>query len=156
MYDEVIVLDLYVAFKGAGNSSHKLVSNLGGENLFLTNSLTGLKRDIDNLQGDFDVIYMFGLDKTLKGNVRIETHAVQNHRVIFSRLNLDMLAVKLNKCGVRAELGNTPKQTLCNEAYWHMLHKYDGCVVFFHIPSIRYIEENFINAFRLILSRSIQ
>lgn len=147
----MFVLDLYVAFKGAGNSSHKLVSSLGGETLFLTNSFTGLEKDIANLQGDYDVIYMFGLDKTLKGKVRIEKHAVQNHKVVFSKLDLGTLVMKLNKNGVKAELGSNPKQTLCNEAYWHMLQKYDGRVVFFHVPSIRYIDENFIKGFRLIL-----
>lgn len=139
---------LYVAFKGKGNSSHKLVADLGGESLFLTNSMAGLKKDIADLQGEHDVIYMFGVDKTLKGNVRIETHAIQDRQVIFSRLDLDTLALKLTRNGVSAKLGHTPRQSLCNEAYWHMLHKYDGHAVFFHVPSIRYIEESFVQAFR--------
>ena len=36
----------YVAFKGNGNSSNKIVRNLNGDKLFLTNSYGGLKNDI--------------------------------------------------------------------------------------------------------------
>lgn len=150
-----MALELYVAFKGDGNSSHKLVSGLGGEALFLTNSFIGLQKDIADLQGEYDAIYMFGLDKTLKGKVRIEKCAVQDHKVLCSRLNLDTLALKLNENGIRAEFGSDPKQTLCNEAYWYILHKYDGRAVFFHIPSIGYIDEDFIEGFRRTLQRPI-
>lgn len=41
------------------------------------------------------------------------------------------------------DLGNTPMQSLCNEAYWHMLKKYNCHVLFFHVPSIKYITEDF-------------
>jgi len=50
-------LTLFVAFKGTGNSSHQLVSGLNGDKLFLTNSFSGLKRDIDNVQGNFRVVF---------------------------------------------------------------------------------------------------
>ena len=63
---------LYVGFKGIHNSSNKLVQNLQGEKYFLTNSFEGLKRDIENLVGEYEQVYMFGLDKALKDSVRIE------------------------------------------------------------------------------------
>ncbi len=63
---------LYVAFKGNGNSSNKIVRSLSGDKLFLTNSYSGLKKDIDNISGTYDLVYMFGLDKKLKGNIRID------------------------------------------------------------------------------------
>ncbi len=66
---------LYVGFKGKGNSSNKIVSSIIGEKLFLTNSFDGLKRDIENISKSYESIYMFGLDKSLKGTVRIESAA---------------------------------------------------------------------------------
>ena len=42
---------LYVAFKGNGNSSNKIVRSLSGDKLFLTNSYSGLKKDIENISG---------------------------------------------------------------------------------------------------------
>ena len=135
---------LYVAFKGNGNSSNKIVRSLYGDNLFLTNSYDGLKKDIDNISGTYDLIYMFGLDKRLKGNVRIECVARRGEVCLYSDVDINSIAVKLNKSGIITNIGNIPTQSLCNEAYWHMLKKYNGHVVFFHVPSIKYITELFI------------
>lgn len=142
---------LFVAFKGTGNSSHRLVSGLNGEKLFLTNSFSGLKKDIDNVDGKYSAIYMFGLDKTLKGNIRVERSAVCDSQVLSSVLDIEFIVQRLKEQGLDAEPGNSPKHTLCNEAYWYMLKKYNGRVVFFHIPSIRYINEEFINRFGTVL-----
>lgn len=106
---------LYVAFKGNGNSANKVVRSLDGDKLFLTNTHSGLKNDIDNINDPYDFVYMFGLDKRLKGDVRID-------RV--------------------AQRGDTSVQSLCNEAYWYMLRKFNGHMVFFHVPSMKYITEN--------------
>lgn len=142
---------LYVAFKGSGNSSNKIVRNLCGDKLFLTNSYKGLKKDIDSISGTYDLICMFGLDKNLKGSIRIE-HAAQKEDVcLYSAINLDSIAVKLNKTGIIANIGKTPVQSLCNEAYWYMLRKYDRHAVFFHVPSITYITETFIEKIKSIL-----
>ena len=69
---------LYVGFKGIHNSSNKLVRNLQGEKYFLTNSFEGLKRDIENLVGEYEQVYMFGLDKALKDSVRIVLRKMEN------------------------------------------------------------------------------
>ena len=142
---------LYVAFKGDGNSSNKIVRNLSGDKLFLTNSYNGLKKDIDHINGTYDVVYMFGLDKRLKGNVRIDCVAQRGEECLYSDVDIHSIALELNKSGMITYIGNTPTQSLCNEAYWHMLKKYNCHVVFFHVPSIKYITDSFIDKVRTVL-----
>ena len=142
---------LYVAFKGNGNSSNKIVRSLSGDKLFLTNSYHGLKKDIDHVNGTYDVVYMFGLDKRLKGNVRIERVAQRDEVCLYSDVDIHSIALELNKSGIITYIGNTPIQSLCNEAYWHMLNKCNCHVVFFHVPSIKYITDNFIDRVRTVL-----
>lgn len=142
---------LYVAFKGDGNSSNKIVRSLTGDKLFLTNSYNGLKKDIDHINGTYDVVYMFGLDKSLKGNVRIDCVAQRGGVCLYSDVDIPSIALTLNKSGMITYMGNTPIQSLCNEAYWHMLKKYNCHVVFFHVPSIKYITDSFIDKVRTAL-----
>ena len=112
---------LYVAFKGNGNSSNKIVRSLSGDKLYLTNSYNGLKNDIDNIKGEYDLIYMFGLDKRLKGNIRIESVAKKDDVYLYSNMDLKKIDMNLNKYGINTTIGNMPIQSLCNEAYWYML-----------------------------------
>ena len=139
---------LYVAFKGEGNSSNKIVRSLSGDTLFLTNSYDGLRRDIESVAGTYDLIYMFGVDKTLKGTIRIEQVAQKGDVCLYSNMDLNCIVRKLNEDGIPANVGNTPTQSLCNEAYWYMLKKYNGRAVFFHVPSIKYVTEIFIESIR--------
>ena len=149
---------LYVAFKGEGNSSNKIVRNLSGDTLFLTNSYDGLKRDIESIASasdlnlpQYDLIYMFGVDKTLKGNIRIEHAALKDGEYLYSNLDLSLIAARLNKNGITAHIGSTPIRSLCNEAYWYMLKKYDCRAVFFHVPSVKYITETFLERVKAAL-----
>ncbi len=142
---------LYVAFKGNGNSGNKIVRNLSGNKLFLTNSYSGLKTDIDQIDGTYDFVYMFGLDKALKGSVRIESVAKRGDVCLYSDLDFHAIAMQLNKSGIMTHIGNTPIQSLCNEAYWYMLRKYNCHALFFHVPSIKYITEEFIEKVRTVL-----
>lgn len=142
---------LYVAFKGNGNSANKIVRSLSGDQLFLTNSYHGLKRDIDHINHTYDFVYLFGLDKSLRGNVRIDSIAKKDGICLSSEMDFDSLAMKLNKSGIITNVGNTPTQSLCNEAYWHMLKKFNCHAVFFHVPSIKYITENFIEKIKTVL-----
>lgn len=142
---------LYVAFKGNGNSANKIVRNLSGDKLFLTNSYSGLKKDIDNIIGTYDFVYMFGLDKRLKGNVRIDCRAQKGDVCLESDMDYGSIAMKLNKNGIIANIGNTTTQSLCNVAYWYMLRKFNCHVIFFHVPSIKYITDNFIEKVRTVL-----
>lgn len=135
---------LYAAFKGNGNSANKIVRSLDGDKLFLTNSYGGLKKDIDNVNDTYDLVYMFGLDKALKGNVRVESTARKDGVCLYSDVDFHSIATELNQSGIMTQIGNTPTQSLCNEAYWHMLKKYNCHVLFFHVPSIKYITEDFI------------
>lgn len=142
---------LYVAFKGNGNSSNKIVRNLNGDKLFLTNSYGGLKNDIDNINCAYDLVYMFGLDKNLKGNIRIDCVAQRDQVYLYSTVNVDSIAMKLNQNGIITNIGNTPIQSLCNEAYWYMLRKYNCQVIFIHVPSKKYVTEDFIEKVRAAL-----
>ena len=143
---------LYTAFKGKGNSSNKIVSILSGEKLFLTNSYAGLKNDIDSINGTYDLVYMFGLDKNLKGNIRIDTVAEKDGIRLCSDANANAIAAKLKENGLAAGIGHTPTKYLCNEAYWYMLKKYNNHAVFFHVPSIKYISEDLIEKIRTSLN----
>lgn len=142
---------LYVAFKGNGNSANKIVRSLSGDKLFLTNSYSGLKKDIDNINGTYDFVYMFGLDKGLKGKVRIDCVAQREDVCLYSDMDFNSIAMEMNKTGIITYIGNTPSQSLCNEAYWYMLRKFNCHVIFFHVPSIKYITEDFIEKVRTVL-----
>lgn len=142
---------LYAAFKGNGNSANKIVRSLDGDKLFLTNSYGGLKKDIDNVNDTYDLVYMFGLDKALKGNVRVESTARKDGVCLYSDVDFHSIATELNQSGIMTQTGNTPMQSLCNEAYWHMLKKYNCHVLFFHVPSIKYITEDFIAKISAVL-----
>ena len=56
---------LYTGFKGKNNTSYQLAEQFHGSKLFLTNSFSGIKKDIDNIQETYDMVFMFGVDKTL-------------------------------------------------------------------------------------------
>lgn len=99
---------LYDAFKGEGNSSNKIVRNLSGDTLFLTNSYDGLRRDIESVAGTYDLIYMFGVDKTLKGTIRIEQVAQKGDVCLYSNMDLNCIVRKLNENGIPANASNTP------------------------------------------------
>lgn len=142
---------LYVAFKGNGNSGNKIVRSLSGDKVFLTNSYIGLKKDIDNINSTYDLVYMFGLDKELQGNIRIDCVAGRGDEYLCSDLDFNSIAAKLNKNGIVTNISNLPTHYLCNEAYWYMLRKFNGHVVFFHVPSIKYITEDFIEKVRTAL-----
>ena len=142
---------LYVAFKGNGNFANKIVRSISGEKLFLTNSYNGLKKDIDNINSAYDLLYMFGLDKRLKGNVRIDCVAQRGDVCLYSDVDFNSIAMNLSQNGIITNIGNTPTQYLCNEAYWYMLRKFNCHVIFFHVPSIKYITENFIEKIRSVL-----
>lgn len=135
---------LYVAFKGEGNSSNKIVRSLCGDKLFLTNSYTGLKKDIDNINSIYDLVLMFGLDKSLRGNVRIDCAAQRGDTCLSTDMDINSIAVKLNTSGIITDIGNTPIHSLCNEAYFYMLRKCDRHAVFFHVPSMKYITDKFL------------
>lgn len=135
---------LFVGFKGKNNSSGILAESISSEHLLLTNSFAGLKRDIDSVSGEYDRIVMFGVDKNLTSNVRIEKKAVLNGKKKVSCLEIEKMADALDTAGIRSVISDNPTAYLCNEAYWHLLDKYSGRAVLIHIPTIKYADDAFM------------
>ena len=49
-----------------------------------------------------------------------------------------------------------PTVWLCNDAYWHALHKYSGNIVFIHVPTIRHADEISLEKMKLAISRWLE
>lgn len=125
---------LYTAFKGKNNTSYQIASCLNGAVLFLTNSFQGLERDINTADGNYDVVYMLGVDKSLKDKIKIETCAEYSGERIFTAFNIPELEKRFtNK--LSCSISDCPTKYLCNAAFYHMLKKNKN-TVFIHIPSI--------------------
>lgn len=135
---------LFIGFKGKNNSSFQLVSQINGDRLFLTNSFEGLKKDIDSIEKDYDIIYMFGLDKSLKNQIRIDTIAKNNETIVGSDFNIDNFKNILMKNSINYYTSNKPTNYFCNEAYYYVLSKVTKNAVFIHIPSTKNMNENFV------------
>lgn len=137
---------LYTGFKGANNSSHILVSQINGEKLFLTNSYSGLRKDIDNLNKNYNRVYMFGLDKSLRNSVRIEACAQKDGSILRSAMELKNIEERFIIRGLKCWISENPTWYLCDEAYFYMLKKYNQNAVFIHVPSARYLSNEFVEA----------
>ena len=128
--------ELFVGFKGKNNTSYQLVNRLEGDKLFLTNSFEGVRRDIESLCSDYEICYLFGVDKNLKDSIRIEKTAEKNGKEIVSDLMLSELQKTFEMQGIKTVLSETSTSYLCNEAYFNILEKMNGNAVLIHIPSI--------------------
>lgn len=135
---------LYTAFKGKNNTSYQLVSRIDNNSLFLTNSFTGLEKDITRFDCDFDAVYMFGIDKNLVDKIRIDLCACYNSEHIFTDYDLLSLESKLNESNISYYISKAPTKYLCNAAYYHMLKKNPN-TVFIHIPSLKGMNETLMN-----------
>ncbi len=147
---------LFVGFKGIKNSSCVMISELLKEsqlreygvlkNFFLlTNSFEGVKRDINAIEGSYDFVIMFGCDKSLRDCVRLECFAEKDGVKCETRLDVKLLSETLSRDGVENVISEIPTHYLCNEAYWYALQKFEGKVVFIHIPTLKNIAENLIS-----------
>ena len=138
---------LYIGFKGKNNTSSHLVNQLGKEVLLLTNSFSGLEKDILSITESYDSIYMFGADSSLKGTLRIEKCAELYGITVSSDYDVPKLSKVLDGYGIVNSISNMPTQYLCNAAYYHML-----CInknaVFIHIPSIKGMNDAFMEQLR--------
>lgn len=132
---------LYVGFKGVKNTSYQLVSSFPGEHLFLTNSFSGLARDIDALDKDYDAIIMFGVDKSLSTSLRVERCAELHGELLTTTLYADQVARGFRKNGISCDISDAPTHYLCNDAYFRMLQKTNGKTVFIHIPGSRHMTQ---------------
>ncbi|MGN1135697.1 MAG: hypothetical protein ACI4SF_05700 [Oscillospiraceae bacterium] len=141
---------LYIGFKGKNNASCILAQSISENHYLLTNSFGGLKKDIELLDFSYDYIIMFGIDKNLKNSVRIE-QAAEKDTIEYSVLDLEKISECLNANGVKNYICDKPIHYLCNEAYWFVLRKFNGKAVFIHIPSIKNIDEIFIDKIKIAL-----
>ena len=132
---------LYVGFKGAHNTSYQLVSSFPGEHLYLTNSFSGLARDIDALEDNYDAVIMFGIDKSLSTSLRVERCAQIDGEILETKLYADQLARGFRENGISCDISDTPTHYLCNAAYFRMLRKTNGKAIFVHIPGSKYMTQ---------------
>ena len=147
---------LYTGFRGIRNASGLLTQQLAQDCCLLTNSFGGLKRDIDAISCDYDHVIMFGVDRELTDSIRIERTAEKDCVRYASSLNLEGFGASFRAAGLAVSVSETPTAWLCNEAYWHMLRKFDGRAVFIHVPTVRNADEAFVRKIRRALSRKAQ
>lgn len=132
---------LYIGFKGQRNSSCQLVSSMPGDKYFLTNSFTGVKKDIDCIQGSYDAVCLFGLGKTLIDSIRIELFAEADGHILHTNADIASLSRKLDGLGIQYAASEKPTHFLCNEAYCCLLQRMTCPVLLIHIPSQRNFSE---------------
>ena len=132
---------LYVGFKGRHNSSCQIVSRLPGERRLLTNSFGGLRREIDSISRLYDAVYLFGLDKSLCGSVRVETCAEEAGHILYTLADVLELAHKFAVLGIPCAVSRQPSGYLCNAAYYALLEKMPCPVLLVHIPPLRNLPE---------------
>ena len=125
---------LLTAFYGKYNSSNMLV-NMIDENidkLILTNSFVKLEQELNNaLLEEYDLILMFGINKFLKDEIRIEETAKLDDK-LDTRMDVNLIRDLFNKY-IKTSINNVPTKYLCNSAYYHTL-KRNLNTLFIHIP----------------------
>ena len=139
---------LFVGFKGKNNSSNILVSSLSSQPCLLTNSFTGLKKDIEELSSDYDEVYLFGVNKDLSDSFSIECVAEKDGKRLESKLDLEELKERFASFMIKADISKVSSKYLCNEAYWYLLEKFKGNAVLIHIPTIKNFKEEWIESFK--------
>ena len=143
---------LSMGFKGKSNASRIVAQEISDSHLLLTNSFEGLKRDIEGVPAGFCPAVIFGIDKNLKGFLRIESTAQKDGSRRVSSLDLESLAAKLNEAGLKSIISQEPTHYLCNEAYWHALGKFNQKAVLIHIPPLKHIDKAFIAKLKAALT----
>lgn len=143
---------LLTGFKGKNNSSSILVQSISENYRLLTNSFEGLKKDIEEIDEGFDFLIMFGCDKNLKDSVRIERFAEKNGEKIASALDLENISKNLAAAEINNFISDSPGHYFCNDAYWYALQKFNSRAVFIHIPTIKNIDDDFIDKMKKFVS----
>lgn len=137
--------EIYIGFRGKNNASGILVQSLAGNRCLLTNSFAGLKKDMETLEDSYDCAILFGVDKNLKGSVRIEKTAENGEGMkLRSALDLRGILARFGEEGITSDISDNPTHYLCNEAYWHALQKFHGKAVLIHIPTVKYLDSGFL------------
>lgn len=140
---------LYIGFKGKNNASRVLIEAISANNYLLTNSFFGLKRDIELLSNAWECVILFGIDKNLKDTVRIERVAEKETKEC-TVLNIDELSIRLDAVGISNYISDKPTHYLCNDAYWYLLHKFNGKALLIHIPSGKNLKKNNVEGIKKV------
>ncbi|MBQ8293474.1 MAG: hypothetical protein IJX78_06740 [Bacilli bacterium] len=135
----IIMKVLLTAFYGKYNASNMLVNMIDGnvDKLILTNSFVKLEQQLNNttLEG-YDLILMFGINKLLKDEIRLDQTAKLDDEVN-TCLDIRLISDLCNKY-VKTSINNVPTKYLCNSAYYHTLKKNKN-TLFVHIPGFNKI-----------------
>ena len=78
------------------------------QSFLLTNSFDGLKKDIDKLPADYDVVYLIGVDKDLTNSFRIEQCAEKDGTLLLSNLDFTSISENLSSSGIKNSISKTP------------------------------------------------
>ena len=147
---------LLMGFKGKNNSSGILVQAISQNYRLLTNSFIGVKKDIGEIDDNPDFLIMFGCDKNLKDFVRIERFAEKNGEKIASALDLENISKNLAAAEINNFISDSPGHYFCNEAYWYALQKFNNKAVFIHIPTIKNLDDGFINKMKKFVKGALR
>lgn len=125
---------LLTAFYGKFNASNILINmiDIRVDKLILTNSFVKLEHELNSIQlEEYDLILMFGINKFLKDEIRIEQTAKLDD-IINTYLDTNLINEVCNKY-IKTSINNVPTRYLCNSAYYHAL-KRNKNTLFIHIP----------------------
>ena len=125
---------LLTAFYGKYNASNMLVDMIDDnvDRLILTNSFVKLEQELNNaLLEEYELILMFGINKFLKDEIRLEQTAKLDDK-INTCIDIKIISKLCNKY-IKTSINNVPTKYLCNGAYYHALKKNKN-TLFVHIP----------------------
>ena len=125
---------LLTAFYGKYNASNILINmiDIRVDKLILTNSFVKLEHELNSIQlEEYDLILMFGINKFLKEEIRLEQTAKLDG-IINTYVDVDFINEVCNKY-IKTSINNVPTRYLCNSAYYHAL-KRNKNTLFIHIP----------------------
>ena len=125
---------LLTAFYGKYNASNMLVNMIYAnvDKLILTNSFVKLEQELNNTSlEEYDLILMFGINKFLKDETRLERTAKFDD-MLNTCIDIKLISELCNKY-TKTSINNVPTKYLCNRAYYHTL-KRNPNTLFIHIP----------------------
>ena len=125
---------LLTAFYGKYNASNMLVDMINDnvDKLILTNSFIKLEQKLNNTDlEEYDLILMFGINKFLKNQIRLEQSAKLDD-MLNTCIDIKLISKLCNKY-IKTSINKVPTKYLCNSAYYHTLKK-NKYTLFIHIP----------------------
>lgn len=139
-------MNIFIGFKGKNNNSSIIAQTLAenyGHCLLLTNSFYGVQKGIEDIADVYQAAFLFGIDKTLRNEIRIETIAQKSSGNYRTKIDFQKLSGRFEAAGILCTISDSPTFYLCNEAYWFALQKFKGNAILIHIPTIKNADENF-------------